>query len=214
MLDADGPRLAVSEDVHDFGTIDQAAEVMHVFVVRNEGRQPLEITEVTTTCGCTATVLDRKVIPAGEEARIEATFNSGTGKGSFKKAITIYSNDASSPTRLHVTGTIQPLLRVDPEVIVMGDLAPGFTETVTVTVSPARPGVPLELSKPRTAAAGITMSEPVRVSDPPGSYRFDVTVDPSRFTGSASIGNIIADTGLEAMPRVNVRVMAQVGPSP
>lgn len=214
VLDADGPRLVALEDSYDFGTIEQASEVSHVFIVKNDGRQPLEISDVSTTCGCTATVLDRKTIPAGEEARIEATFSSGTGKGHFKKSITIYSNDPFSPKRLDITGTIQPLLTIDPEVIVMDDLTPGFPETVTVTVSPTRSDLPLQLHNPRTAAAGVSMSEPVRFSDPPGSYRFEVTLDPSRFGGSASLGNIIADTGLDAMPRVNIRVMAQVGPSP
>jgi len=54
-VQADGPIITFEEDSFDFGDIYQGDKVAHTFKFENSGNQPLIITNVQTTCGCTAT---------------------------------------------------------------------------------------------------------------------------------------------------------------
>src|SRR3990167_1120154 len=67
---APGPKLVIDQTEHQFGAVDPMMKVEHVYVVRNEGSAPLELTPGPTTCKCTLSDLpDRKVLP-GKQGRI------------------------------------------------------------------------------------------------------------------------------------------------
>jgi hypothetical protein len=88
----DGPIITFTEKAFDFGDITQGETVEHVFVFKNTGKKPLILTNVQTTCGCTAPVWPREPIAPGKTGEIKIRFNS-TGKiGLQNKPITILSN--------------------------------------------------------------------------------------------------------------------------
>lgn len=211
-LDLDAPRLATPQTSFDFGTIWQGHDARHVFILKNEGREPLVIDQVTTSCGCTATVLDRKWIPAGQQAHIKVSFNPEFQMGPFTKSVTIYSNDLGPPKRLVIRGNIEPLFRLDPEIILANHLRPGVPQSFTVTVAPNRPDIHLDLTNLRTMVAGVVVSRPRRLEHPAGAYRFKVTLRPSRFVHGRAVGTVLGDTGLEQMDRMKLHIVAQVEP--
>jgi hypothetical protein len=84
----------------DFGTVPNTKAVSETFEIRNEGSGTLEITGVSTSCGCTtAEVADSSVLP-GESTELVVTYDPqahGGATGRFMRVIYIRSNDAQTP---------------------------------------------------------------------------------------------------------------------
>ncbi|AZQ64195.1 DUF1573 domain-containing protein [Flammeovirga pectinis] len=80
------------EKEFNFGEITEGDKVTHVFNYTNQGEVPLTITNVRTTCGCTAPDWDRKPLAPGETAKLTVTFNSAHKKGTQVKRVTIQAN--------------------------------------------------------------------------------------------------------------------------
>jgi Protein of unknown function (DUF1573) len=71
----------------------QGDKVEHTFKFRNAGTEPLVITNVSVTCGCTIPKgWSRDPIPPGETGEITIGFNSAGQYGKKEKVITIVSN--------------------------------------------------------------------------------------------------------------------------
>ncbi|NLR92772.1 MULTISPECIES: DUF1573 domain-containing protein [Flammeovirga] len=85
-------KIKFNEKEYDFGTITEGDKVTHIFKYKNVGEVPLTITNVKTTCGCTAPNWDRKPLAPGEESELTVTFNSSHKKGRQVKKITLYAN--------------------------------------------------------------------------------------------------------------------------
>jgi hypothetical protein len=103
-----GPEMAFSELQFDFGEINQGDKVEHIFKFENVGTEPLIITNVQTTCGCTAPSWPRDPIAPGQESEIKVVFNS-TGKiGRVNKVITVVSNAVNPSNKVSIVTNILP----------------------------------------------------------------------------------------------------------
>lgn len=91
----DGPVITWEESTHEFGDIFSGDKVEHTFAFTNTGNEPLIITNVQVTCGCTTPKgWPRDPIPPGGSGQITVAFNS-TGKiGKQNKVVTVISNNA------------------------------------------------------------------------------------------------------------------------
>ena len=68
----------------------------YTFKVINKGTGLLRIKDITTSCGCTAAVVNDKDIPAGKEGEISVQFDSSGKMGKLSRRITVFSNDPKS----------------------------------------------------------------------------------------------------------------------
>lgn len=103
-----GAVIAFQEDQFDFGDIHQGDKVEHIFNFENTGDEPLIITNVQTTCGCTAPDWPRDPVLPGQESSIKVVFNS-TGKiGRQTKVITIVSNAVSPRNKITIVTNVLP----------------------------------------------------------------------------------------------------------
>ncbi len=111
---ASGPVIAWDKSSHDFGDMTQGDKVEHVFKFTNTGTEPLVITNVEVTCGCTLPKSwPRDPIAAGGKGEIIVAFNS-TGKlGKQNKVVTVVSN-ASNPEGKQIVFTANVLEKKDP----------------------------------------------------------------------------------------------------
>ncbi len=104
-----GAKIAFSESSFDFGDITQGDRVTHTFAYENTGNEPLILSDVKTTCGCTATNWDREPLAPGETAEITVNFNSRGKMGMQNKVVTIMSNAVNSTERVKiVTNVLKP----------------------------------------------------------------------------------------------------------
>jgi hypothetical protein len=99
------PAMKISEDIHDFGEIIEGKMASHEFQVTNTGNQPLIISNVQPSCGCTSPHWTKEAIMPGKSGSVKATYNSAGRPGAFNKSLTIVSN-IGTPKVLHIKGSV------------------------------------------------------------------------------------------------------------
>ncbi len=85
------------EEKHDFGKVPQGKPVTTDFVYTNVGVEPLILTEVKPTCGCTIADYTKTPVKKGEKGSIKITYNAAV-EAPFNKTIVVTSN-AKTPTK-------------------------------------------------------------------------------------------------------------------
>lgn len=83
--------LSLKETAFSFGTIPQGKPVYHFFEVTNTGKDPMVISNVQTSCGCTTPEWSKEPIAPGATAKIRVGYNAAA-EGPFEKYITIMYN--------------------------------------------------------------------------------------------------------------------------
>jgi hypothetical protein len=91
---AKAPRIAVEPDGFDFGQALKNKELVKEFQVRNHGSADLTIEKVTTSCGCTAALLNERdrVLKPGASAPLQVKLRTSV-PGRLVKSVLIKSND-------------------------------------------------------------------------------------------------------------------------
>lgn len=95
-----------SEETHDYGTIPQGTPVRHKFEFSNTGKEPIIISNVQKTCGCTITDWTKEPVLPGQKGFVMAEFNAAK-EGPFTKAITVQSDAKTPSVKLYFKGTVQ-----------------------------------------------------------------------------------------------------------
>lgn len=91
--------------VHNFGDIMlDSGPVSCTFSLTNEGKKPVVIYNVTTTCGCTDVEWTREPIKAGGKGAIKVTYSNDEGPYPFDKSLTVYMSDEKKPVILKLRG--------------------------------------------------------------------------------------------------------------
>jgi hypothetical protein len=89
----DGAVITFDKKTHDFGDIVQGDKVEHTFYFTNTGNEPLIITNVQVSCGCTTPKgWPREPIPPGGKGELTVSFNSAGKSGRQNKPVTVVSN--------------------------------------------------------------------------------------------------------------------------
>jgi len=103
--DSDKPVFKFNEEKHDFGKIPQGTPVTTVFEFTNIGKEPLILTDVKPTCGCTIADYTKTPVKSGEKGVIKITYNA-QAVSPFNKTIVVTSN-AKTPTKyLNIVGEV------------------------------------------------------------------------------------------------------------
>ena len=102
-----GAAITWDKNAHDFGEITEGEKVEHTFKFENTGTEPLVITNVQVTCGCTTPKgWPRDPIAPGKKAELVVQFNS-TGKiGRQNKVVTIISNSVEGNSQVTFAATV------------------------------------------------------------------------------------------------------------
>lgn len=99
--------ILFNEQRHDFGDIQEnLGEVTHNFVFRNAGNEPLVISKVRTSCGCTVPEYSEVPIAPGDTGSVKITFNPAGRPGKFSKPIYVHTNTTPERTILRIIGNV------------------------------------------------------------------------------------------------------------
>lgn len=110
--------LKFKSESHDFGLVEEGVQAAYTFEAINTGSQPVVISNVQASCGCTTPEWPHEPIMPGATAKIKASYNSQGRPGAFNKSITVTSN-TSEPTKvLYIKGIVE---KKDPNAIVYTD---------------------------------------------------------------------------------------------
>ena len=109
-----GPIITWEKNTHDFGDIMQGDKVEHTYVFTNTGNEPLIITNVSVTCGCTLPKSwPKDAIMPGGKGEIVVAFNSTGKMGRQNKVVTIVSNAAGDSNTVSFNANI--LTKTEPQ---------------------------------------------------------------------------------------------------
>jgi len=103
---ADGnAEFKFEKETYDFGKIPQGKPVTYEFKFTNVGTEPLIITKVESSCGCTVPKYTNAPVKPGETGSINVTFNAAQA-APFSKSVTIRSNAKTPLKSLYIKGEV------------------------------------------------------------------------------------------------------------
>ena len=109
------PQIEITPTSYDFGEISSIEKVEVEFKVRNAGGSPLEITRVSTSCGCTTAEIEDEVLLPGETTALHVTFDpqvmqtEGIAEEEIVRIIYLKSNDPDHPeVEVELRGRVVP----------------------------------------------------------------------------------------------------------
>ena len=100
----EGSGLVWKSQEIDLGKIPQGKPVTVQFEFSNKAKEPVIISNVSTSCGCTVADYPKKPILENEKSTITVTYNAAS-PGAFSKAITVNLADKEAKV-LYIKGTV------------------------------------------------------------------------------------------------------------
>src|SRR5262249_14581200 len=127
--------------LYDFGTVEQGASVQHQFPLKNEGRSWVRLEAPVSSCGCTVTDVDGKLLRPGQVHRVGVWLETRALSGKSTKPATPRTTAPRTPTiQLALTGTVLTDVRVTPSRVYLGCIWGGDPARHEIVVSAGRPG--------------------------------------------------------------------------
>lgn len=81
----------------DFGKVKEGEVLRHDFLLKNESREILKIKDVNTSCGCTVSKVEKKILLPGEDTLIKVEFESSGYSGPVEQSIYVHTNNLDNP---------------------------------------------------------------------------------------------------------------------
>ena len=100
-------KITMEETDFNFGSVTEGDVVKHTFKLKNVGNQPLLITDIRTTCGCTVPTWNKSPIAANANDQVEVKFDTKGKANEQIKKITIIANTFPAETELILRGMVQ-----------------------------------------------------------------------------------------------------------
>jgi len=96
------PIIVIIPEFFDFEEVQYGELAQHIFVVKNTGKEVLEINRLSTSCACTSAEIEKEVLSPGEEMELSVKYDTGLmtgphGMGNQERIIYIKSNDPVNP---------------------------------------------------------------------------------------------------------------------
>lgn len=102
-----GAKISFTEVEHNYGTIQKGGNGECEFVFTNTGNEPLILSNVKASCGCTVPTWPKDPIMPGKSSNIHVKYNTNN-VGGFNKSITVTSNAVDNPRMvLKIKGTVE-----------------------------------------------------------------------------------------------------------
>jgi Protein of unknown function (DUF1573) len=102
--DSSKAKIKFEDIAHNFGSVIEGQVARFDFKFTNTGTDPLVLTNVQASCGCTTPKWPREAIAPGASAVVTAEYNSAGREGNFTKNIFVYSNGGDAT--LTITGIV------------------------------------------------------------------------------------------------------------
>lgn len=223
------PRISVTHPKFDFGNVEEGPDITHNFRFHNTGKSTLTITNVGTSCGCTAAVMDdkHKSVPPGGFGIIKATYHTSGRPGHATKIITVSSNDPVNPNfQMQLDMTVTREIDIQPDRLYFYNVHFKTPHSASVKIL-GKPGVHLKILSAETASKVVTVTnmapiteaaQPALPSPTPGTpgpkdmrhgINLEVNLPESQPIGTFT-DEIILKTNSKKKPEVRISVMGEV----
>ena len=203
------PKISFDERVYDFGLVSREDLPHHRFTFTNTGQADLIISEVDSSCGCTAALLSAETIPPGGLGEIDVSFNPQGRRGKQKQTVSVYSNAENEPiAQLTVKGTVMAAVDVSPDRVLFGSVNNQQATTKRIRVLDSGEGT-LKITHIETSSPFLTTEVgPVHLGKVI-NYDVKVTLQPGIRMGKFQ-ETLTIHTNNELQPRLNVSIEGNV----
>ena len=99
------PEISFDKTVHNYGTIPYNGDGNCKFSFTNTGKEPLILTNVRSSCGCTVPKWPREPILPGHSDVIDVVYKTNR-VGKINKTITVQSNGQTKTVVLRIKGQV------------------------------------------------------------------------------------------------------------
>ena len=183
-------------------------QAVAVFKYQNKGTQPVHITGVKPSCGCTTAALKKDLVAPGESGEIAATFNIGDRTGVQQKTVTVQTDDPKQPmTTLSFNAFIPSQFELQPAFVFWQQGEAPKPKTIVAKVSKEMPVKNID----------VTSSSPDFVTkiEHPSADEFRIDVQPKETTRSTAATLTIKPDGPAAKTYyASARVTPATAPQP
>ena len=100
------PVIKFESEVYDYGKVPINGNGMCQFKFTNTGKEPLLLTNVKASCGCTVPSWPRDPIPPGESGVIDVKYTTMSRAHTINKSITVFSNASNTTVILRLKGEV------------------------------------------------------------------------------------------------------------
>lgn len=97
--------ILFDKTVCDFGTINKGDDATCVFTFKNVSKQPVALSNVKTSCGCTVADWPKEPIAKKKKGEIKVKYDSNR-IGSFHKTVKVFLTGSETPIQLEIKGTV------------------------------------------------------------------------------------------------------------
>lgn len=92
-----GVKTAADIRIWDFGQVKEGEVLEHSFILRNAQDKPLVISNMHTSCGCTASETPKKHLFPGEHTPINVKFHTQGYSGLVQQYVYVHTDSVSTP---------------------------------------------------------------------------------------------------------------------
>jgi Protein of unknown function (DUF1573) len=212
---ATAPKMEISPETKDAGTVAKGQVVEAVFVVKNTGGSDLVISDARPSCGCTVASFD-KVIKPGAEGKIQSRVDTKSFSGPISKSVLLISNDPDRPQmNVFIKALVKPFVDVLPQAFVRFSVIKGDNAGQDVVLlsdeKGFRPTI-AETSQPYVKAEILPAGDKDKVAGRSGDqYKLRISVTPDAPEGLLNAPIRVA-TGVTQQPTVEIPVSGIVRP--
>ncbi|MEO6583434.1 MAG: DUF1573 domain-containing protein [Ferruginibacter sp.] len=100
--------VQIIDSVYDFGQVTEGEIVSFNFRFKNTGTNPLVVSDVSASCGCTVPEKPEAPIRPGETGFIKAKFDTNKRPGEALKTVHVTSNSSPTFPELILKGKVLP----------------------------------------------------------------------------------------------------------
>lgn len=99
------PKIEFVKTIHDYGTIKKGADGSCEFIFKNTGNEPLILSNVTSSCGCTVPTWPKDPILPGQSGTIKVMYDTKR-IGAISKTVKVMSNAITDAVDLQIKGNV------------------------------------------------------------------------------------------------------------
>jgi hypothetical protein len=213
---AAAPKLVLVEEKKDFGTVPKGEVVHAEFVVRNDGKADLHITDVKPSCGCTAMEFDKTIKPGGQ-GKVVLNVDTKTFQGPISKSALILTDDPERSTvTVFVMANVKPYVDTHPVGFFRLQALTGETATSEMILSSDEPDFQPTKVEPPNSYLKATLAPVADAEKVAGKgarqWKVTITTQPNAPEGLLG-GYVKVATGSAKQPELSLAVSGYIKPT-
>ncbi len=210
------PKLVLVDEKKDVGTVPKGEVVHATFVLKNEGKADLHITDVKPSCGCTAPEYDKTIKP-GAEGKIVLNVDTKTFQGPISKSALILTDDPEKPqVTVFVLANVKPFVETLPVGFFRLQALTGETASSSLILASDEPDFkPTKVETPNDyVKATLAPAADAEKVAGKGASQWKVTITTTADAPEGLLGGYVkVVTGAAKQPELNLAVSGYIKPT-